>query len=48
MHWIATHASHLLYAALGGIITSTAEYVFSYNLVDLIKDKVAGLFGKKR
>jgi hypothetical protein len=47
MHYLATHISHLLYAALGGILTSTAEKAFNYNLVDLLYEKVAGLFGKK-
>jgi hypothetical protein len=48
MHWIVTHASHLLYAALGGVLTSTAEKAFNYNLVDLLYDKVSGLFTKKK
>lgn len=47
MHWLSTHLSHLLYAAAGGLLTSTAELAFNYNLVDLLKDKVAGLFKKK-
>lgn len=33
--------------AAGGVATSLAEYFFKYNLVDLVKDKILGLFGKK-
>lgn len=36
----------LISLAAGGFITSTFEYFFKYNLVDLIKDKILGLFGK--
>jgi hypothetical protein len=46
MHWLSTHISHLVYAAAGGLLTSTAELAFSYNLVDFLKDKIAGLFTK--
>lgn len=39
---------HYLLGAVGGaLITSTAEYIFSYNLIDLIKDKVLSLLGQK-
>jgi len=38
---------HIIYALLvGAFATSFAEYHFDYNLVDLIKDKVVGLFNK--
>lgn len=40
----------LLFMALGGVITSAAEYKFSYNLFDYILDGikyVKGLFAKK-
>lgn len=33
--------------AIGGILTSYAEYRFNYNLYDLLKDKILSLFGKK-
>jgi len=32
----------------GGLATSSAEYLLKYNLVDLIKDKILGLFGKAK
>ena len=34
--------------AAGGVATSFAEYFFKYNLVDLVKDKILGLFGKAK
>lgn len=37
----------LISLLVGAFSTSFAEYHFQYNLVDLIKDKVLGLFGKK-
>lgn len=46
MHWISTHLSHLLYAVAGGLLTSTFEKAFSYNLVDLAYDKLASIFKK--
>lgn len=42
------HYIHVTLTLLaGGLLTSLAEYVFKYNLFDLIKDKVFGLFSKK-
>ncbi|HEX8838455.1 MAG TPA: hypothetical protein VF748_16045 [Candidatus Acidoferrum sp.] len=32
----------------GALATSLAEYFFRYNLIDLLVDKVKGLFGKKK
>lgn len=46
MHYLASKLHEILYLAIGGVVTSAAEYIFSYNLIDLIKDKVAGLFSK--
>lgn len=37
---------YLLAAAVGGLITSGAEFKLEYNLVDLILDKVKLLIGK--
>lgn len=37
----------LISLVAGGFATSFAEYFLKYNLVDLIKDKILGLFGKK-
>lgn len=33
---------------VGAIATSTAEYLKNYNLVDLVIEKVKGLFGKAK
>lgn len=30
----------------GGVVTSLAEYFLNYNLIDLLKDKIIGLFSK--
>lgn len=30
----------------GGILTSLAEFFLNYNLIDLLKDKILGFFGK--
>lgn len=43
MHKLAIDLAIL---AAGGFVTSTFEYFFKYNLVDLIKDKILGLFKK--
>lgn len=32
--------------AAGGVVTSIAEFVLKYNLIDLIVEKVKALFGK--
>lgn len=32
--------------AAGGFITSAVEYKLDYNLIDLLKDKILGWFGK--
>lgn len=34
--------------AAGGVVTSFIEYKLDYNLVDLIVDKIKGLFGAKK
>lgn len=36
-----------LYLAAGAFTVSLFEYVFSYNLIDLLKDKILGLLGPK-
>lgn len=38
----------LISLVAGGFITSTFEFFFQYNLIDLLKDKVLGLFGKAK
>jgi hypothetical protein len=38
----------LISLVAGGLATSLAEYFLHYNLIDLIKDKVLGLFGKAK
>lgn len=38
----------LISLAAGGFITSTFEYFLKYNLIDLIVEKVKGLFGKAK
>lgn len=32
----------------GGLLTSLAEFKFNYNLIDLVVEKVKGLFGKAK
>lgn len=36
----------LISLAAGGLATSFAEYFLKYNLVDLVKDKILGLYNK--
>jgi hypothetical protein len=38
---------YFLFALGGALAVSLAEYIFNYNLIDLLKDKVLGLFGPK-
>lgn len=38
----------LISLVAGGFITSGFEYFLKYNLIDLIKDKVLGLFGSAK
>jgi len=35
------------YLLIGAFAVSLAEYLFSYNLIDLLKDKILGLFAPK-
>lgn len=38
----------LISLVIGAAATTSAEYFFKYNLIDLIKDKILGLFGKAK
>ena len=47
MHAIASFFSHIKYLAIGGLVTSTFEFIFSYNLIDLAKDGLNKLLTKR-
>ena len=38
----------LISLIFGAAATTSAEYFFKYNLLDLVKDKILGLFGKAK
>jgi len=48
MHAIASFFSHIKYLAIGGLVTSAAEFIFGYNLFDLAKDGLNKLLSGKK
>lgn len=47
MHYLADLFHNIKYLAIGGGVTSLAEYVFGYNLFDFAIDKLKKLVGAK-